>query len=119
VTTIACRRIGKCRNVDCSSDEPTPNFFYRLEELCAPSRFEGCTREGADNPVRILGKRESKDPEFQKGYLKPIDEEPTGVMPNAMEKFVSELPRTTEIVALFQNINEAGPLTGARVERSA
>jgi hypothetical protein len=34
--------------------------------------------KGADNPVRILGKRESKDPEFQKGYLKPIDEEPTG-----------------------------------------
>jgi hypothetical protein len=79
----------------------------------------GGTCESADNPVRILGKRESKDPEFQKGYLKPIDEEPTRVMPNAMEKFVSELPRTTEIVALFQNINEAGPLTGARVERSA
>jgi hypothetical protein len=42
--------------------------------------------KGADNPVRILGKRESKDPEFQKGYLKPIDEEPTGIMPNAIEK---------------------------------
>jgi hypothetical protein len=115
VTTITCRYIGKRRNVDLTDAQ----FFYRLEELCASSRFEGCTREGADNPVRILGKRESNDPEFQKGYLKPIDEEPTGVMPNAMEKFVSELPRTTEIVALFQNINEAGPLTGARVERSA
>ena len=82
-----------------------PSFLYVLEEFCAS--------------LRIVGKRESKDPEFQKGYLKPIDEEPTGVMPNAMEKFVSELPRTTEIVGLFQNINEAGPLTGARVERSA
>ena len=67
---------------------------------------------------RILGKRESKDPEFQKGYLKPIDEEPTRSY-RMQWKFVSELPRTTEIVALFQNINEAGPLTGARVERSA
>jgi hypothetical protein len=77
------------------------------------------TCESADDSIRILGKRESKDPEFQKGYRKPIDEEPTGVMPNAMERFVSELPRTTEIVALFQNINQADPLTGARVERSA
>jgi hypothetical protein len=45
--------------------------------------------------MRFLGKRESKDPEFQKQYLnlKLIDEEPTRVMPNEMEKLVSELPR--------------------------
>ena len=40
-----------------------------------------------------LEKGKGKDPEFQKGYLKLIDEEPTRVMPNAMEKLVSELPR--------------------------
>jgi hypothetical protein len=40
-----------------------------------------------------LEKGQSKDPEFQKGYLKLIDEEPTRVMLNAMEKLVSELPR--------------------------
>ena len=96
-----------------------PIFFVVLKNCALHPDSRAAPVKGADNPVRILGKRESKDPEFQKGYLKPIDEEPTGVMPKAMEKFVSELPRTTEIVALFQNINEAGPLTGARVERSA
>jgi hypothetical protein len=40
-----------------------------------------------------LEKGKGKDPEFQKGYLKLIDEEPTRVMPNAIEKLVSELPR--------------------------
>jgi len=38
-------------------------------------------------------KGESQDPEFQKVYLKLIDEEPTWVMPNEIEKLVSELPR--------------------------
>ena len=90
-----------------------------MESCALHPDSSGGTCGSGDDSVRILGKRESKDPEFQKGYLKPIDEEPTRVMPNAMEKFLSELPRTTEIVALFQNINEAGPLTGARVERSA
>jgi len=42
--------------------------------------------------VRILGKRESKDPEFQKEYLKLVGEEPTSVMPDEMEKLVRELP---------------------------
>ena len=37
----------------------------------------GSTCEDADDPVCILGKRESKDPEFQKEYLKLIGEEPT------------------------------------------
>ena len=52
----------------------------------------------------------SQDPEFPKEYLKLVGEEPTSVMSNDMEKLVSELSRDTEIVALFQNINEAGPL---------
>ena len=45
----------------------------------------------------------------------------TPVMPNEMENLVREIPPDTEIVTLFQNINEAGPLplTGARVERAA
>jgi hypothetical protein len=36
---------------------------------------------------------ESQDPEFQKVYLKLIDEEPTPVIPNEIEKLISELPR--------------------------
>jgi hypothetical protein len=31
-------------------------------------------------------------------------------MPNEMENLVKEVPADPEIVALFQNINEAGPL---------
>ena len=59
------RIIDKCRNVDFSSDERCPVLSV-LEELCASSRFEGRTCEAADDPVRILGKVESQDPEFQK-----------------------------------------------------
>jgi hypothetical protein len=39
-----------------------------------------------------LGKVEKQDPDFQKEYLKLIDEDPTPVMPNEIEKLVSELP---------------------------
>jgi hypothetical protein len=42
-------------------------FYPLLEELCASSPVEGRTRGTADDDsVRILGKSESKDPEFQK-----------------------------------------------------
>jgi hypothetical protein len=31
-------------------------------------------------------------------------------MPNEMQKLVREIPRDLEIITLFKNINEAGPL---------
>jgi hypothetical protein len=40
----------------------------------------------------------------QRESLKLIGEEPTSVMPNDMEKLVRELPRDTEIVALFKRM---------------
>jgi hypothetical protein len=43
-------------------------------------------------------------------YRKLVDEEQTPVTPNEMENLVKEVPADPEIVALFQNINEAGPL---------
>ena len=46
--------------------------------------------------------KESKDPEFQKRYLKLVDEESTPVRPIEMEKLVRELHRDTEVVALFK-----------------
>ena len=67
-------------------------FFIVLEELCTLSRAERCTRGSTDGPVRILGEREGKDPEFQKEYL--------SVMPNEMQKLVRELPRDLEIITL-------------------
>jgi hypothetical protein len=42
----------------------------------------------------------------QREYLKLIGEEPTSVMPDEMEKLVSELSRDTEIVALFKRISD-------------
>ena len=42
----------------------------------------------------------------QREYLKLIGEEPTSVMPDDMEKLVRELPRYTEIVALFKRISD-------------
>ena len=63
----------------------------------------------ADDSVRILGKRASKDPEFQKEYLKLVGEEPTSVMPDEMEKLIRELPRYRNRHAI-PNINEADPL---------
>ena len=53
-----------------------PSFLYVLEELCAS--------------LCIVGKRESKDPEFQKEYLKLVDEEPTAVIPDEIESVVKE-----------------------------
>ena len=46
---------------------------------------------------------ESQDPEFQKVYLKLIDEEPTRVMPNDMEKLVAS---SSAIVALFERTSD-------------
>jgi hypothetical protein len=70
-----------------------------------------------------LEKGKSKDPEFQKGYLNLIDEEPTRVMPNEMEKLVRELSRDTEIVTLFKRISDecmiARPDATIRIMRCA
>jgi len=49
-----------------------PSFLYVLEELCAS--------------LCIVGKRESKDPE----YLKLVDEEPTAIIPDEIESVVKE-----------------------------
>jgi hypothetical protein len=49
---------------------------------------------------------ESQHPEFQKEYLKLVGEEQTSVMPHEMEKLIRELPRDTEIVALFKRISD-------------
>jgi hypothetical protein len=57
-------------------------------------------------PVRILGKRVSKYPEFQKEYLNLVDEKLTSVMTSEMERLVRELLRDTEIVALFRRISD-------------
>src|SRR5438046_7046826 len=73
---ISRRRIDKCRSVELYLRRVMPTFVYVLEELCAS--------------LRIVEKRESKDPEFQKEYLKLVDEEPTAVIPDEIESVVKE-----------------------------
>jgi hypothetical protein len=83
VTTISRRGIDRCRNISTTyrqvskcrslSETSDTQFSIRAEELCAS--------------LRIVGKRESKDPEFQKEYLKLVDEEPTAVIPDEIERW--------------------------------
>jgi hypothetical protein len=77
-----------------------PSLFTGGVKSC--TRVEPGTRGSADNPVRILGKRQSQDPEFQKEYLKLVGEEPTSVVPNETKKLTRELLRDPEIVTLFK-----------------
>jgi hypothetical protein len=66
-------------------------FFYPCLKSC--TGVEQWHLWAADDSVRILGKRESKDPEFQKEYLNLVGEGPASVTPDEIEKLVRELPR--------------------------
>jgi tripartite-type tricarboxylate transporter receptor subunit TctC len=50
------------------------------------------------------------DPEFHKEFKKLTGDVPTPLMPETMEKYIREIPRSPEIVALFHKIAGAGPL---------
>jgi hypothetical protein len=71
-----------------------------LEELCAPSRFEGRTCEAADYPVRILGKREVRIRSFRKRRTDP------GHAPMIWKNSSENFHAYTESVALFKRIND-------------
>jgi len=88
VTTIACRHIGKCRNVDFSRTSNGQSFHQRVKSCNRVER-----RHSADDTVRVLGADERQDPEFQKEYLKLVGEEPTSVVSNEMNKLIRERPR--------------------------
>jgi tripartite-type tricarboxylate transporter receptor subunit TctC len=51
-----------------------------------------------------------KDPEFHKEFKKLTGDVPTPLMPETMEKYIREIPRSPEIIALFHKIAGAGPL---------
>jgi tripartite-type tricarboxylate transporter receptor subunit TctC len=55
-------------------------------------------------------KKSFKDSEFPKEFKNLTGEVPTPLMPETMEKYIRELPRSPEIVALFHKIAGAGPL---------
>ena len=51
-----------------------------------------------------------KDPEFHKEFKKLTGDVPTPLMPETMEKYIREIPRSPEIIALFHKIAGAEPL---------
>lgn len=64
-------------------------------------------------PVEILQqaiKKSFKDPDFHKEFKKLTGDVPTPLMPETMDKYIREIPRSPEIIALFHKIAGAGPL---------
>lgn len=51
-----------------------------------------------------------KDPDFHKEFKKFTGDVPTPLMPETMEKYIREIPRSPEIIALFHKIAGADPL---------
>jgi hypothetical protein len=51
-----------------------------------------------------------KDPEFHKEFKKLTGDVPTPLMPETMDKYIREIPRSPEIIALFHKIAGAGSL---------
>lgn len=51
-----------------------------------------------------------KDAEFHKEFKKLTGDIPTPLMPETMEKYIREIPRSPEIIGLFHKIAGAGPL---------
>jgi tripartite-type tricarboxylate transporter receptor subunit TctC len=55
-------------------------------------------------------RRSFNDPEFHKEFRKLTGDVPTPLMPETMEKYIREIPRSPEIIALFHKIAGGGPL---------
>lgn len=51
-----------------------------------------------------------KDPEFHKEFKKLTGDDPTPLMPEALEKYVREISREAEIIGLFKKLAGADPL---------
>jgi tripartite-type tricarboxylate transporter receptor subunit TctC len=50
------------------------------------------------------------DPEFFKEYRKLVGDDPTPIMPEALDKAIREIPRESEAIELFNKLAAAGPL---------
>ena len=59
-----------------------PNLSPGVKSCALHPESSGGTCGTVDQPVRILGKCESKDPEFQKKYLKLRRKETISIVPN-------------------------------------
>ncbi|TMA80271.1 MAG: hypothetical protein E6J74_40005 [Deltaproteobacteria bacterium] len=106
------RHVLKCR---LSQGGAIPFFYLCLKSCALRSKPSDGPCGAADDSVRIVGNWKRKELEFQKEYLKLVNEEPTPVMPNEMEKLVSELSRDRPV--FFATI--AVTLTAAALPTSA
>jgi tripartite-type tricarboxylate transporter receptor subunit TctC len=64
-------------------------------------------------PAKILREAMVKafaDPEFHKEYKKFVGEDAAPLLPEEMDRLVTEMPRNPETVDLFKKLNAAGPM---------
>lgn len=52
-----------------------------------------------------------RDPEFVREYKKLIDDEPSPLFPEQLEKFIKEMPRDTEVIEVYKQLLGADPLS--------
>lgn len=55
-------------------------------------------------------RRTFMDPEFPKEFKKVSADDPTPLTPEALEKYIREIPRESEIIELFKKLADAGSL---------
>jgi hypothetical protein len=60
--------------------------------------------------LREAMRKTLQDPEFAAEYRKLVGDDPTPVMPEALEKAIRELPRDSEVIDLFNKLGASGPL---------
>jgi tripartite-type tricarboxylate transporter receptor subunit TctC len=69
----------------------------------------GTPKELADI-LRDAFRKTFNDPEFRKEFNKLVGDDPTPLMPEALEKYVRELPREAETIELFKKLAGGDPL---------
>ena len=69
----------------------------------------GTPKELADI-LREAFRKTFNDPEFRKEFNKLVGDDPTPLTPEALEKYVRELPRDPETIELFKKLAGAEPL---------
>ena len=69
----------------------------------------GTPKEAAET-LREAMRKTFKDPEFQKEFRKLTGDDATPLTPEALEKYIREIPRDAETVELFKKLAGADPL---------
>jgi tripartite-type tricarboxylate transporter receptor subunit TctC len=81
-----------------------------FRQIGTPSFFPPGAPEEAVKILRAAMVKTFTDPDFPAEYKKFTGDDPSPVMPNEMQKAITELPRDPETIALYKKLNGAGPL---------